>query len=62
MAKKRFQPCPNCGRRGLHYADHPHAQGWKDYKYVRCRFCQKRFKVVNKKEQKDGKEIQNIKE
>jgi len=43
MAK--FQACPKCNRRGLHYADHPHAQGWKDYGRVVCRFCGARFRV-----------------
>jgi uncharacterized protein YbaR (Trm112 family) len=43
MAK--FQACPKCNRRGLHYADHPHAQGWKDYEHVACRFCGARFRV-----------------
>ena len=43
MAK--FQACPKCNRRGLHYADHPHAQGWKDYGRVVCRFCGARFSV-----------------
>lgn len=38
-------PCPNCGKKGLHYCEHPHAQGYKDHSKVECRFCKKRFKV-----------------
>jgi hypothetical protein len=38
-------PCPICKRRGLHYSDHPHAHGYKDYGVVVCRFCHKRFKA-----------------
>lgn len=41
-------PCPKCGRRGLHFAMHPHAFGWKDYGRVECRFCSARFKVRDK--------------
>ena len=36
--------CPKCKRKGLHYSDHPHAFGWKDYDHVKCRFCHARFK------------------
>ena len=35
--------CPKCGRRGLHYAMHPHAFGYKDYSRVECRFCHTQF-------------------
>lgn len=42
------KPCPKCGRRGLHFAIHPHAIGWKDYDRVECRFCHTRFKVRDK--------------
>ena len=35
--------CPKCGRKGLHYAMHPHAFGYKDYSKVECRFCHARF-------------------
>ena len=44
----RKKPCPKCGRKGLHYADHPHAFGWKDYERVRCRFCQARLRIVER--------------
>lgn len=39
------RPCPKCKRKGLHYANHPHAFGWKDYSRVECRFCHRTFKV-----------------
>ena len=39
----REVPCPKCNRRGLHYADHPHACGYKDYGVIACRFCHGRF-------------------
>lgn len=39
-------PCPKCNRKGLHYANHPHAQGWKDYSKAECRFCGERFKLT----------------
>ena len=38
--------CPKCGRKGLHYAAHPHAFGWKDYERARCRFCRSTFKIA----------------
>ena len=52
-------PCPKCNRKGLHYADHPHAFGWKDYDKVECRFCKSVFdaekieKSVEKSEELD---------
>jgi hypothetical protein len=36
-------PCPNCNKKGLHFADHPHAFGYKDFDKVVCRFCHTRF-------------------
>lgn len=39
----RGHRCPKCGRRGLHFADHPHALGFKDYGTIECRFCHARF-------------------
>jgi hypothetical protein len=39
-------PCPKCKRKGLSYADHPHAYGYKDYDKAYCRFCHARFKNV----------------
>lgn len=38
-------PCPKCGRKGVGYANHPHAFGWKDYSRAICRYCRARFKV-----------------
>jgi transposase-like protein len=37
--------CPACNRKGLHYAMHPHAFGWKDTSRLECRFCHKTFKI-----------------
>jgi predicted RNA-binding Zn-ribbon protein involved in translation (DUF1610 family) len=36
--------CPKCGKKGLHYPNHPHAFGYKDYSKIVCRFCGARFK------------------
>lgn len=41
----KFPPCPNCKKKGLRYANHPHAQGWKDYNKANCRYCGKTFKL-----------------
>jgi len=32
----------------LHYPDHPHARGFKDYDRLVCRFCKTRFKITIK--------------
>jgi hypothetical protein len=45
--------CPKCGKKGVGYANHPHALGWKDYGRVRCRYCGKSWKVAEKPEVKD---------
>lgn len=37
--------CPKCQRKGLHYPNHPHAYGFKDYSQVTCRFCHTYFKA-----------------
>lgn len=37
--------CPACDRKGLHYANHAHAQGWTDYDFIDCRFCKTNFRV-----------------
>jgi hypothetical protein len=37
------QKCPKCNRKGLHYANHPHAFGYKDYSRMVCRFCHEQF-------------------
>ena len=39
MMKITKQPCPKCNRKGLHYREHPHAFGFKDYDRIECRFC-----------------------
>lgn len=38
--------CPACKRKGLGYATHAHALGWKDYERASCRYCHKVFKLV----------------
>jgi hypothetical protein len=38
--------CPACKRKGLGYAPHPHAFGYKNYDEAVCRYCRKRFKVT----------------
>lgn len=35
--------CPDCGRKGVGYAAHAHALGWKDYGRATCRYCRARF-------------------
>lgn len=35
--------CPKCKKKGLHYANHEHAFGWKNYDVVECRFCHSRY-------------------
>ena len=37
--------CPACNRKGLGYAMHPHAYGWKDYDRASCRYCRKTFRI-----------------
>ena len=46
---RKFQgiKCPKCGKKGLSYAPHPHAYGWKDYDKVACRYCDSRFPVAH---------------
>lgn len=38
--------CPKCGKKGVGYAPHPHAFGYKEYSRAVCRYCRSRFKVV----------------
>jgi uncharacterized Zn-finger protein len=38
--------CPNCEQKGLGYAGHPHAFGYKDYGKAACRYCHERFKLT----------------
>lgn len=39
--------CPKCGRKGVGYAPHAHALGYKDYDRARCRYCRAVFRVRN---------------
>lgn len=42
-----FAPCPVCNRKGLHYAGHPHALGFKDHGRAQCRFCWAEIEVID---------------
>ena len=48
VRNRKFPPCPACQRKGLRYADHPHAFGWRDYSRAYCRFCHQRFPVAER--------------
>lgn len=38
-------PCPNpeCRKKTLSHPDHPHAFGYKEYEFVVCRSCRKKY-------------------
>lgn len=38
--------CPACTRKGVGFAPHAHAQGWKEYGKARCRYCRAVFTVI----------------
>lgn len=40
--------CPKCGRKGIGYAAHAHAFGWKDLGRAVCRYCRAAFKIADK--------------
>lgn len=40
--------CPSCGRKGVGYAAHAHAIGWKDYERASCRYCHKSFSIKSR--------------
>jgi hypothetical protein len=42
--------CPKCSRKGVGYAPHADAFGWKDYSRARCRYCSARFKIISQRE------------
>lgn len=48
----RRKPCPGCGKKGLAFADHPDAFGYKDRTRVRCRYCKGTFKKKQQQEKK----------
>ena len=48
LVRKGRAVCPRCGRKGLGYADHPHAFGWKDHERLDCRYCRRQFKTPKK--------------
>ena len=43
-AELRKRPCPKCGKKGLSFAAHPHAFGYKDHTRVDCRYCGSTFR------------------
>ena len=44
LLHKHIHPCPNCKKKGMGYAMHPHAYGWKDYDRFHCKYCKKYFR------------------
>lgn len=52
LSKGRL-PCPKCARKGVGYAMHAHAYGWKDYDKAICRYCRARFNVGSKPKNPD---------
>ena len=44
LRRKGRATCPTCHRRGVGYAAHPHAFGYKDYSRLVCRFCGARWR------------------
>lgn len=57
MINLKGKQCPKCKRKGLHFANHPHAFGWKDYSRIECRFCGARFKERAAEESGAGEHI-----
>lgn len=49
LLQSRRQPCPKCGRKGVGYASHPHAFGYKEYSKADCRYCGARFMMAEVK-------------
>ncbi len=41
-------PCPKCSKKGVGYASHAHASGWKDYSKAVCRYRKCRFNIKAK--------------
>ena len=41
--------CQKCGKKGVGYAGHPHAFGYKDYTRLKCRYCNARFKTPDER-------------
>ena len=47
-------PCPKCGKKGLHIANHPHAFGHKVPGRAYCQYCNARFTICKKAEEAKG--------
>jgi hypothetical protein len=41
--QKGRQECPKCKKKGVGFAGHAHAFGWKDYHKAKCRYCHAGF-------------------
>ncbi len=42
------QVCPKCTRKGVGYAPHPHAFGYKSYNRAVCRYCRAWFLILRR--------------
>lgn len=42
--------CPKCNKKGVGYARHPHAFGYKDYSRLSCRYCKAIFTMKTGRE------------
>ncbi len=49
--------CPKCQKKGVGYASHAHAYGYKDYERAQCRYCKSRFALVRPLEKIDVKPV-----
>jgi len=56
LLHKGRMKCPVCGKKGVGFADHAHAFGWKDYGRAYCRYCGKTFKILEEKVENKEKE------
>jgi hypothetical protein len=43
--RKARAVCRSCGRKGVGYARHANAYGWKDYSKASCRYCNALFHI-----------------
>ena len=47
-------PCPKYKRKGVGYAPHPHAFGYKDYDRAHCRYCNATFRIKQREAVQSG--------
>lgn len=50
LLPKGRAPCPKCSKKGVGYAAHPHAFGYKDYSRASCRYCGATFVLKAERE------------